>query len=174
MKKRRMRRIKFDGRRVQIEFDVERRGKDGDVDFDRFTLDCTDPPRPGLREALDGLRAHVAIWLELPKGWGADLEVRGASLSDTDGVMGAVITALKPLQFSRGPLVVNTPHKPAEPPSDGDPSAEDFCLTGECIKALDALIEEANAYIDGERQQGRLFVESAGEEAEPVGAEAQR
>ena len=164
MMKRRLRKVKYNGQRVHIEFEVERQ-KDGDVDWDRFTLDCTDPPRPGLREAFEGLRPHVALWLEMPGGWGNDLDVRGVTLSDTDGVMGAVITALKPLKFSRAPLVVNTPHKPAEPPSEGDPAASDFCLTGDCIVALDKLIEEANAYIDGERQQGRLFAEPADKEA---------
>jgi len=152
--------IKYDGKNVVLAW------AEGDVDTsEEYTLKCDDAPHGDFTKALNTFAGHVAELCELPKPWGSDLDVRGVSISHTQGIMGAVITALKPLEMSQSPLVVNTPHKPSEPYSEGDPNAGDYCLSTECTEAIAVLCVEAEAYLKGKRAQGKLFKEKEQEEA---------
>lgn len=93
--------------------------------------------------------------------------VKGVSLSysgDND-VMGATISCQKRLNSSNSPLMINTPHKFAEKHSEG--MNAEFLLSGGCVEALEALIEQAEKYLDGERAQLKLdLTENAGKEEE--------
>jgi hypothetical protein len=147
----RIRKVKFDGQRVEILYEQEK-----DTGMDEFSLKCTDKPLEKFVKAMDALRSHVADLCELPKKWGDNLEIRGVSFSYAGDkeVMGAVISALKPLGKSSCPLVINTPHACEEPPS---PTAEANLLPGKAVAALRLVINEAKKYIAGERETVPLF-----------------
>lgn len=152
--------IKYAKGRVQIDFQQT----SGESETpDEFSLKCSDEPAKSFTKALAALASHVAEICEMPKpeAWAPDLKVRGVSFSWTNDVMGAVITALKPLEHARSPMTVNTPHKSEAPYSPGDPNGEEFCLTGDCAKALGALLKEAEKYIDGKRSQMALPLEAS-------------
>ena len=71
------------------------------------------------------------------------------------------------LAYSNAPLNLNTPNKPEEPYNTDceydDETYAKMCLRSECIDKLYQLIDEANYYVDGQREQGNLF---EGQEAE--------
>lgn len=143
--------IKYDGKRVKIAYEVQV----GEGEPDSYTLDCADDPKASFKEALCALAAHVAAALDMPHAWADDLNVRGVSLSWSHDIMGACITALKPVSGRQSPWVINTPHAPSEPYSET--GGEEYTLSPELVEALSALIDEAAAYIDGKRAQGNLF-----------------
>jgi len=137
-----------------------------DDKVNEYSMKCTDAPRGEYKEALAALKIHVVDICEIPKNQAAKLEIRGVSLSWKDGIMGTVITALKDLERSNAPLVLNTPHLPEESYSkDGEMS----CLSLECVEDIRTLIEEARRYLEGDRAQIDLFapeVEAEIEKAE--------
>ena len=90
--------------------------------------------------------------------WGKDLETRSVSLSYKNDVMAATITAMKPLRHSNAPLVISTPHKASELIGEG--GDESNCLTSDCVAAINAVIREARNYVNGERAQGSLPLDS--------------
>lgn len=128
------------------------------------TLSCPEAPKAGLLRALKSLARQAAEWLEMPDpaAWATNLEVRSVAFGWKQDVMGAVLTVIKPLEFCTGPWIINTPQRPAEPYNKGgedeedESHASDCCLTPKCVKLLETLLLEANAYIDGERAQAKL------------------
>lgn len=153
--------------KVHIEYRVERTVEEV-TDYDMFTLDCIDKPIPQFNLAMMELRKHVLEICEMPAD---DLEVmkimvKGVSFSysGVDDVMGATIIAIKKLNKSNTPLMINTPHKFAEPHSENQ--GAEMCLTEECIEVLEELINQAEKYLDGERAQLKLdLTGNAGKEA---------
>lgn len=86
------------------------------------------------------------------------LLVSGVSLGYSDeGNCYLVITAQKALEYSKAPLIINTPARPEMPESDAD--SEEFCWSDELCTDVDALEQEAWKYIDGERAQQTLDFE---------------
>ena len=121
-----------------------------------YAMTHAEKPRPEFLKSLAALAMDVIEICECDGHWNeSDLEVRGASFSWTEGVMGATITALRKLRQSNAPLVVNTPHKPAQPYAAGGDDSN--CLSEECVERLTTLMDEARKYINGERAQGELF-----------------
>ena len=165
---RRITKVKYVGGKVEIHYEVEKQ----DGQLDEYTLKCTDLPTPEFVKALENLRPDVATWLELDPEWANNVEIRGVSFSWSNDVMGAVITALKPLELSNSPMIINTPHKPEEPyGEDPDESQVDKCLSSECVDNLRDLLTQAGKYVDGDREQGTLFeVEQKETEPAAVGA----
>jgi hypothetical protein len=145
--------IKFDGSKVKLEWDIAK--KDGEPDL--FSLTSADLPAPEFQTALDNLRIHVEEICELPKGYCKDSEIRGVSFSygGDDEIMGAVITSLKTLNTANSPLTINTPHLPSDDYSSNNPSA--LCLSFDCIQALNNLMDCAENYVNGIRLQQNLF-----------------
>lgn len=151
--KRQFNKIKFDGSHVYLAYDEinEETGAKNE-----HTVKSTEKPTPAFISTLGSLRSDVAEWVDQLNEWGNNLDIRGVSLSWTDGIMGACITALKPLENSRSPLVINTPHKPKTPYSEGDPDGDNYCLTTDCAEAIERLIKVAEGFLDGERAQTSL------------------
>ncbi|HUS46124.1 MAG TPA: hypothetical protein VM219_08875 [Phycisphaerae bacterium] len=169
MAERRVVKVKDRKGKIEVAYELERTGDDPD----QVTVRCGDAPHPEFRKALDDLRPHVAEICELSKAWSQNLDICGVSLSyaedaNGDPVLGATITAMKPLGASHGPLVINTPHKPERPYSGQGDDSEEFCLSGECAEVLEEVIRQALAYVDGRRAQGMFGF--AAEEPEAVGA----
>jgi hypothetical protein len=148
--------IKYDGAKVRIEYEVEREGKEPD----EYSLFSADAPSTSFQAALGALREDVIAICELPADQMDKLHIRGVSISHTNGIMGACITALKTVQTANAPLVLNSPHLPSAPYSDNPEPV----LPPETCERLRALMAEAQKYIDGERAQGNLFADVASSE----------
>lgn len=149
-----IRKVSWDGERVLVKWEVmQPKG------VDEFQLSCVDAPATDLLDALAALRPRVAEICQLPEEYCASMEIRGVSFSygGEGRVMGATITALKPLATANAPLVVNTPHLASESYSEDGPT--DKLLSTAAIVALEAVMVEALRYIDGHRAQRDLFSE---------------
>lgn len=122
---------------------------------DEYTLSCTDAPTPEFAQTMGALSGALPAWLEVDAYYCSDMTPIGVSLTWKHGIMGACVTALKPLTRCNAPLVINTPHKSALPYSGTDDS---MCLPGQAVEMLEKLIAHASDYIDGVRAQADLFV----------------
>lgn len=141
--------IKYDGLKVRIEYEVEREGSEPD----EYSLFSADAPATSFQAALTALREDVIAICELPAEQIDKLHIRGVSLSHTNGILGACITALKSVETANAPLVLNTPHLPSAPYSDNPEPV----LSPETRERLVLLMAEAQKYVDGERAQANLF-----------------
>ena len=142
--------VKYDGSRVRIEWTI------GDTDDpDKHSLDCRQAPKQEFVNALTALVPSVVAICELPDDYVVGIEIRGVSFSWAKDIMGATITALKTLNDSDAPLVLNSPHKPSEPYSETGDNRN--CLSAATVVALEEVLMEAERYVEGERAQGSLF-----------------
>lgn len=144
--------IKYDGSKVRLEYELTRpRGGDPD----EFVYVCSDRPLPSFPEALQALDVDVCHICEFPSSEAAKLAVRGVSIGYEDDVPGLCITALRSVMTANSPLILNTPYLP-ERPRTSDPSG--YRLPHETVRRLKKVIAEANRYLDGERAptQGKL------------------
>ncbi len=147
---RRILKLKYNGSRVEIRYDTER--EDG-ADPDEYELKSGDAPRAGMAKALGELPRHVCALCDLPPAYAVGMSARGITLSHTDDILGVVVTCMKPVKGASGPLIINSPHVPAEQYS---PTGSSPLMTEEFCAAVEAVIEEAEAYLDGDRAQGLL------------------
>lgn len=116
-------------------------------------LSSSDEPVPEFVDALQNLRHHVLDVCELPKGYESDLRISGVTITSHDSLgRGMVVTAIKKLARSQGPLVINTPHLTEVAASDASPR-----LSHAAIVALDQVEEQAADYRMGRRAQGSLL-----------------
>ena len=135
--------------------------------WDQHTLSCKDQPRPELLERLQVMANHVTEICEFGEWETKKLIVSGVSLSygDKENCY-LVITAQKALEYSKAPLIINTPARPAMPESDAD--SQDFCWSDELAADIEALEQEAWKYIHGERAQMTLDFEGGKNEVQTV------
>lgn len=151
LERRRVSKVNYDGKMVLVRYQLMR--KDGNID--EFEFRCHDQPAGPFRVALSSLREYVAEICQLPPTYCADLDVRGCSYSySDDGIMGATITALKPLRTANAPLVLNTPHLMSAPTGENDVQP---LLTPDQVIALDEVRQKALEFVDGQRAQLSLF-----------------
>jgi hypothetical protein len=129
-----------------------------DERVNEYTISCVDKPRPSFNAAMQAIAPTLATWCDLPEEWCEALEVIGVSISWSRDIMGAVVTAKRPCS-SAAPLIINAPHKPSIPYSDG--GDESTCMTIEQIAAIEAVIVEAEMYLDGNRAQMELPLEQS-------------
>lgn len=123
----------------------------GDEDSIESTLTSHESPRPEFVDALQALTPWLLNVCELPESYSEGLSVTGVSLTLGE-YGGCVVTALKGVRSANAPVVLNSPHVPAQPTSEGGPS-----LPANAKAALDHLEEEAERFWRGERSQGELF-----------------
>ena len=105
--------VKYDRKagKVTIEYDQIRNDIDDDI---KIVLTSSDTPLPEFIEKLNALSSHVESICKLPDGYCSQAEIRGVSFSHTNDIMGAVITALIPIDSANSPVVINTPHLPSD------------------------------------------------------------
>jgi hypothetical protein len=132
---------------VSVEYDQICGDKADDI---KIVLKSYDKPLPEFIDKLNELAPFVEKICELPEGYCSCAEIRGVSLSHTNDVLGAVITALIPIESANSPVVINTPHLPSEQYSE---SGQSPLLSPKCVFAIKGLIYEAERYINGERQK---------------------
>ncbi len=155
-----IKKVKLEANKIRIEYLVPVQNADN-PDDDEHSFLCAQRARPSFYDALESLTPFVAEICEQSKDWAGTLEVKGVSFSYSNDIMGACITALKTLEKSNSPLVINTPHKPSEPYSESGDEA--MCLSDDATAALWHLQDEARAYLDGHRAQ--LSMNFDGEDA---------
>jgi hypothetical protein len=153
--------IKYDGSKVQLLYERER--KEGDPD--EFSLHSGDNPAPEFDQALQALAVDVASICELGAEAAQKLKVRGVTLTYAHDILGACVTALKSLVTANSPLVLNTPHLPSMAYSGNGDDPNPVLPDGMVVR-LDALTAQAKRYLDGDRAQGSLFSEE-GDTAKP-------
>lgn len=156
---------------MEIRFDKIKHDKDGKIhieysrltpagSWDELMFRSSDEPRPEFKEALDALAVHVVEMCEMPEFDHEDHKytIRNVSFSygGENEVMGVTITALRSLDGSNSPLVLNTPHFIAEPYNEGGDDSMGI-LSSYCNAALKTLKAEAQLYLDGHRKQMDLF-----------------
>ncbi len=144
-----IKRVKVSGGRVHVDFVNELDGITNEL-----SMASDDAPSPDLLDAMNGLTEHALSMCRVKPEKGECCKCIGLSLSNSNGIMGAVITAQVALSDSVVPFTFSTPHKPAEP-YGGSLEFRD-CLTCECCEAIECVIQEAMAYIKGKRAQLNL------------------
>lgn len=135
---------------------VIRRLPDGGkkMHVDERSLVSSDAPHPDFLRALQGLRTAVMDACMIPDEGYLDgsvydaITVRSVTLKriGSDAIPGVAITALRELDWSDSPLVLNTPFQPIA-----------LVPTDDLDELLEALAEEAREFIGGKRAQGSLF-----------------
>lgn len=125
--------------------------------WDAYTMTCKDPPRVELKERILAMVAHVIDICEFDKRDAKRIKVSGITESHTDDNRYITITAQKELEYSKAPLIINTPARPEWVQNEGDDEA--YCISRELGDDLKKLEIEAWRYIDGERAQQTLDFE---------------
>jgi hypothetical protein len=133
--------------------------------IDNYTFTSSDKPNPTFEIALLRLRKHL---LDICEFSSTDEEikkivVKGVSFSyaTENNIMGAVLTGQRSLKYSNCPLNINTPYKAEDIYNDaGNP---DLLLPSACVIDLYKLIDEAKAYLEGDREQLDLFKQNTPE-----------
>jgi hypothetical protein len=151
--------------RAMVTIKIEVPAQDGD--YTSLTMESRDIPHPDLVNALATMAEHLLEHAEFPSTWNA--EVIGCTVTHTNDVQGLVITGKRDLKNCNAPLIINTPHFTREPYNEDDESDMGL-FSGECGQHLDALEEEALAYVDGKRAQLELF--GTTKQPELIGASA--
>lgn len=124
-------------------------------DLDDHMLNSADKAAPSFHDALQALSQDVIEMCELPDDYRKRIIVKSVSLSHTDGIVGATITATMELEDSNSPLNLNTPHKFEEALSEpGDPKQ---ILDPACSRRIHMLIIEAEQFVAGKREQTDMF-----------------
>jgi hypothetical protein len=128
--------------------------------WDEFSLICNQRAAPQFYAALKDLAQDVIDLCELPQGYLDRVSVKGVSvsISGEKDTMGAVITASMQLLKSNQPLNINTPHKTEEFYAETGDEAQ--LLNKDTVRRLYALFNEAERYVDGEREQTMLPLEA--------------
>lgn len=138
--------------------------------WDQHTLTCKDIPRPELLQRLRALAYHVAAICEfnMQRYEIEKIIISGISLSyGDDGNRYLVITAQRHLEYSKAPLIINTPARPEQ--SEGVAVSEEFCWSAALMEDIDALEKEAWEYIDGNRAQQKLDFDGEDKSEKPGG-----
>jgi hypothetical protein len=118
----------------------------------RHQLESTDAPDPDFPLAQQAFLPELLDLLELPTDYGANLRVISLAINyEEDDRLGLVVTALKELERTTAPFVLNTPHLRED---DGE-SAGTF-LPDRMRALLDEAKEQAEAFCDGRRLQLEL------------------
>lgn len=120
-------------------------------------LESKDNPLPAFGKALDALVPLVCEIIEVPMNWEEGLTVSGLTMGEMRDVATASIHAKRDLHKSAKLFKITTP--PAlmsTPKTEGgitDP------LSASQAGLIDEVIEQAKAYIKGERAQGQLALD---------------
>ena len=123
-------------------------------DTHEVRVESPDEPRKAFMDALDAMAIHAARLMEIPvpEEYVVGLTVRSVKIKPKDdGSWGLVVSCIKKLSGGQV-LSLNTAYTEDVPDSDSAGA-----LPVKCIDAVNALVIEAEAYLDGKRAQGDLF-----------------
>jgi hypothetical protein len=133
--------------------------RNGDEDHE---LTSRDNPLPAFLKAIDALPPLVCELLHLPATYVSDMKASGLTISDGSGNEQVTIVAQKSLPDSNGPFNIATPLRLMDlPEAEGSYSPP---LTDKQVALVDEVIEQAKAYVLGERAQGQIKFEGQDDE----------
>lgn len=146
--------VKYNEKRdeVYLEFQEDMLNKAGkSIGTIESKLKSDDKPLDSFKEAFKELRIEVEniLFSVLRNGVMNGATVTGVSFSYSNDIMGAVITALVPVDNANSPMVVNTPHLPSKPYNEKNDDEPTLSYT--CVDKLNTLLEEALKFYNGER-----------------------
>lgn len=114
-------------------------------------------PMPAFDAAIGALAPLVCQLLNLPETYVENMKATGLTLTDASGNEQVTIVAQKSLQDFNGPFNIATPLRLMElPEADGSYSPP---LTDAQRALVDEVVEQAKAYVLGERAQGTIKFE---------------
>jgi hypothetical protein len=134
------------------------------------SLDHTDRPLPSFYKALQALTPLVIETLDLPKSYvgkepkegdeepGLPLRVQSVTFVTKGESRQVCITATKVLALTPSPFNITVPLRYMDQPTKEGATSEPYGK--KAVAALEEVIEEAKAYIRGERAQGTLPLET--------------
>ena len=130
-----------------------------------------DNPLPSFNQALDALAGLVATVCHFPKAYcETDLRVIGAHIGELGGVQTVSIIAQKSLDDASKALPLTTPPRMlGVPTKEGSYSPS---LSSADQELVATLINEAKAYVMGERAQGQLPLDGDDDDGEDGKGEA--
>jgi hypothetical protein len=138
-------RVKRSPSRIVIDYD---KGADSHCEKSR------DNPLPDFILSLDALIPLVCTICELPENYGANLKVLGVTMGTQGGADTVQIVAQKSLSQAGKLLpIVTPPRLLAHPTQEGSYTEP---LTTKDADLVHEVIEQAKAYVKGERAQGQL------------------
>jgi hypothetical protein len=114
-------------------------------------------PHAGFLNAIHALRKYVIIICEQKDCNDNEIEMRGISFSyhDKQNARGFIFTALRSLENSHAPLLLNSPLK------YDNTEDEKTCLPDGCLKAINKLEQEAIVFLRERNSQLSLFEKAA-------------
>jgi hypothetical protein len=155
--------IQKSGEKITIEYKKANPSRPDDQD--KFKLESKEAPRPEFNTALQGLEPHILEILQLPSDYGDAMTVTGLSITESSGIRKIILKAKKELVDSNSPFNISTPKKPDGVISE-DAEGDDV-LTDKALEAIDDLIDEAERYVRGERNQSMLDLDAGDDAEEP-------
>jgi len=144
-------------------------------EWDLYTMECGESPHPALLKQLDQLRPYVLELLELDNDPVDRIEMKGVSLSYTDGtdIMGATLIASRRLYQSNTNQNVTTGHRFERYPSGQSTGDDKQLLPLGCAQVINALCTLVDGYIDGDRAQMTIAdIDAPAESTEAEGLQA--
>jgi hypothetical protein len=139
--------------------------RNGDEDHE---LTSRDNPLPAFLKAVDALPPLVCELLHLPAGYVENMKASGLTISDGSGNEQVTIVAQKSLNDANGPFNIATPLRLMDlPEAEGSYSPP---LTDKQVALVDEVIEQAKAYVLGERAQGQITFDGEDDDEEESGA----
>lgn len=150
-------------KQVHIEWITRKRTASEAEEQHNHQLECQEKPRPEFDTALQAFKPFLLEIIGAPADWKAKTVVTGISLNkEEDRRRGIIITAKRTCPFGAAPIALNTPHL-RESLDETKETGPNFLLPG-MVNAIDAMCEEAQIYLDGDRSQGELFGDEEKEE----------
>ena len=112
-----------------------------------------DPQTKEFMACLQPLKPWVLDVLDLPGDYGDGLEITGLSIKHEEAGIGVVISAVKQLDQTDGPLCLNTPYIP---PARNENTRTPMC--NELQKRIQKIMDMCEEFMGGQhRAQGELF-----------------
>ncbi|MDZ7711738.1 MAG: hypothetical protein U5L06_00795 [Rhodovibrio sp.] len=125
-------------------------------------LKCTDTPRNSFSEVFQGFKPLAGRLLELPESWLDEASVIGVSINhESDERRGLVVTLQRSVESANSPVTLNTPHVREQLPGDDDNQP---WMDGDLVEQIEQMDREAQAYVNGDRQQGDMFAGGQGDD----------
>lgn len=125
-----------------------------------YTLKSSEKATTELLDAFLAMRSHLLPMCELAELIEPEeIRIRGITVTEKDGIRGIVITGIRTLRFCDTPLILNTPYFV----EDSEDERALGVFAEQCGVDLDELERLVWKYLDGDRQQGQLDLDAAGQ-----------
>lgn len=150
--------IKMNDDTVLIEYKKKSNSENGG--YNKFTIESKEQASPEFKLNLQELSIFVPMMYDLPTEYAEDMKVLGVTFSyrGDDEVMGATVSAKRPVSTSNSPAIFHTPMTFSSSGSDM-PLPDSKFLPEAMVEILEKLQDNAKDFINGERAQTNMFGE---------------